>query len=88
MGTAPVGSFPADRLGAHDLIGNVWEWTDTPFARDGSRWTIKGGSHLCAATHCRRFRPSARQAMEPDFSTSHLGFRVVKPLPDDVASGR
>ncbi|TMB70536.1 MAG: hypothetical protein E6J54_14020, partial [Deltaproteobacteria bacterium] len=30
----PVGSNPAgaSRWGVHELVGNGWEWTDTPFA--------------------------------------------------------
>jgi formylglycine-generating enzyme required for sulfatase activity len=41
------------------------------------RKTIKGGSHLCAANYCRRYRPAARMAQPVDTSTCHVGFRCV-----------
>ncbi len=44
------------------------------------RKVMKGGSHLCAANYCRRFRPAARMAQAVDTSTSHLGFRcIIRP---------
>ena len=41
------------------------------------RKVLKGGSHLCAANYCQRYRPSARYPQPIDTSTSHIGFRCV-----------
>jgi len=91
-GTSPVGAFPANGYGLHDMTGNVWEWTCDRFetapspspccapAEAGAhipRHVIKGGSHLCAPNYCLRYRPAARQAEAVDSSTSHIGFRCV-----------
>lgn len=41
------------------------------------RKVLKGGSHLCAANYCQRYRPAARHAQMIESSTSHIGFRCV-----------
>jgi len=41
------------------------------------RKVLKGGSHLCAPSYCRRYRPAARHAEPTDTSTSHVGFRCI-----------
>ena len=74
---SPVGCFPPNDLGLVDMIGNVWEWTDTHYSPGA--YTIKGGSYLCAESYCRRYRPAARQPHEEDFATNHIGFRIVRP---------
>ncbi|WNO53565.1 formylglycine-generating enzyme family protein [Stakelama saccharophila] len=42
------------------------------------RKVVKGGSHLCAANYCQRYRPAARHPETIDTSTSHIGFRCIK----------
>jgi len=74
---APVGCFKPNGFGLFDMIGNVWEWTDTVRSSEDRRNIIKGGSYLCAANYCARYRPSARQFQELDLGTNHIGFRLV-----------
>ncbi|GHA44156.1 hypothetical protein GCM10008927_06160 [Amylibacter ulvae] len=88
--TAPAQSYEPNGYGLYNMVGNVWEWTSQPFkirslkkdvmaAHAGKQGfkLLKGGSFLCHASYCYRYRIAARSGTSPDSSTSHQGFRLV-----------
>lgn len=80
----PVGSYPPNALGLHDLAGNVCEWTADAWSafgdRPGSdhRRVIRGGAwdHLP-----RLLRISWRDWAPCEARYDNLGFRVAADLP-------
>lgn len=79
--TAPVGSFPPNHLGIHDLGGNVWEWVADDYGGDPSNafatWAVcRGGSW--ADSRSSVLLASMRNIFKPDFRGDGLyGFRVI-----------
>ncbi|HVI37219.1 MAG TPA: SUMF1/EgtB/PvdO family nonheme iron enzyme, partial [Gaiellales bacterium] len=75
-GTAPADAFPPNGFGLHNTSGNVWEWCAGAFLQPDLR-AMRGGSHLCHASYCNRYRVSARTGATPDSSSGNTGFRLV-----------
>ncbi|MBJ3809820.1 formylglycine-generating enzyme family protein [Streptomyces flavofungini] len=92
-GTAPVDAFAPNGFGLYHMAGNVWEWcadwwsTDHATARPahnpqgpptGTAKVIRGGSHMCHASYCNRYRVAARTANTVDSGGGHTGFRCAR----------
>jgi formylglycine-generating enzyme required for sulfatase activity len=91
--TAPVGSFPANRFGLYDMVGNIWEWVEDCWhakylgaPSDGSAWieggdcgtrVIRGGGWNASADEVRS---AYRSGPYPDNRREWLGFRIARTL--------
>lgn len=91
-GTVPVTAYAPNGFGLYNVVGNVWEWCSDWFDPDYHRLTgrvdprqdrpsgrrsLRGGSFLCEASYCFRYRVAARSSAAPDSTTSHCGFRLA-----------
>lgn len=81
LATAPVRSFPPNGFGLFEVLGNVWEWTASPWTSDRpGLMSMRGGSYLCHASYCNRYRVAARTKNAIQATSSHLGFRCAAGL--------
>ena len=90
--TAPVGSFTANNFALHDVLGNVWEWTQdcwhdsyTGAPGDGRAWERGDCSHRVVRGGSWGFRPRSLRAADRGWGASgvrygFLGFRIARTL--------
>lgn len=80
LGTAPVKAYRPNGFGLYNVVGNIWEWCQDPFTEPAAppdARAIRGGSYLCHASYCNRYRLAARSFNTTDSSTGNTGFRIA-----------
>lgn len=73
--TAPVMTYPPNKLGIYDLGGNVWEWCQDLYNPSENLRVMRGGSwHESGRGY---LDSSNRSCLMPDFRNFIYGFRCV-----------
>lgn len=88
LSTCPINRFHQNDYGLYNMVGNVWEWTSSPWNDkdllkssehlDTVERVKKGGSYLCHKSYCYRYRCAARSSNTADSSAGNLGFRCAR----------
>ena len=76
--TGNVWEWTADRWSTTWHVDQPWPVVDPTGPPDGDRRVLRGGSYLCHASYCWRYRTSARMGSEPDSPTGNTGFRCAQ----------
>ena len=89
--TMPVGMFPPNNWGLHDMHGNVWEWCSDWYQLDyyskspkadpkgpakGSHHVLRGGSASVKAFECRS-AIRGESMMDKPYSNSNVRFEAI-----------